>query len=448
LTYILILSMALPLPAQFGGGKPPPLAASSSWGFTLFPFSLVLIPLLMAWAVDYTSRPTDIEPKRRRHIDPVFVALGILVTTSLVSVTLNHADYRAASMWLWLTCLYAFARYRMPRIIGREQFAIALCWVLVGLALLSGVQVLTGRAVGAVATFFQHQVRTSQVYGGNGGGGLFKRVQGTFFSTDVFSMFLLYCSLWLLGVTRSVRGRLIGGGLALCGVLIALTFSRGVWGTSLVVVPLIMIVFVRRRLMSLSRLLGFLLVLLVVAGLAFVLAAGTIFARLSATQVSTSAQTRDTANQVAICLIEVRPLWGVGANAMVVQQHIGNCDRYGNDIRAHNIYLQDWAEQGIFVLLAYLAVGLLMAREAVRPRAVDDEGARAMRTSVLFIVFAWLFFMLVYATANDYNVMPVWILLGGYSLTMMDTSRKIVEPLGRAARFELSELRPPELAPV
>jgi hypothetical protein len=448
LTYVLILSMALPLPAQFGGSKPPPLAASSSWGFTFFPFSLVLIPLLMAWAVDYSSRPNDLERDRRRGIDPVFVALVCLLVLSLVSVIANHADYRAASMWMWLIGLYAFARYRMPRIVGRHQVAVALAWVVVGLALLIVAQVATGRPVGAVATFFQHEVRTAQVYGGKGGGALLKRVQGTFFSTDVFSMFLLYSALWFLGAARSVKARIVALALGLCGVLIALTFSRGVWGTSLLLVPLLMIVFVRRGQMRLSRLLGFLTVLVVVGGLAFVLAAGTIFARVSATQVSTSAQTRDTANKSAECIISVRPWLGVGYGAMVVKQNIGNCDRYGNDIRAHNIYLQDWAEQGIFVLLAYLAVGLLMAREAVRPRAVDDEGARAMRTSVLFIVFAWLFFMLVYATANDYNVMPVWILLGGYSLTMMDTSRKIVEPLGRAARFELSELRPPELAPV
>jgi O-antigen ligase len=261
-------------------------------------------------------------------------------------------------------------------------------------------------------------------------------------------MFLLYCSLWLLGVTRSVKVRLVSLGLGLCGVLIALTFSRGVWGTSLFVVPLIMIVFVRRRQMQLTRLLGFIMVLLVVGGLGFVLAAGTIFARVSATQVSTSAQTRDTANKSAQCIIEVRPLWGVGYDAMVVKQSVGNCDRYGNDIRAHDIYLQDWAEQGIFVLLSYLAVGLLMLREAVRKRVVDDDGARAMRTSVVFMVIAWLFFMLVYATANDYNVMPIWILLGGYSLTMLDTSRKMVEPLGRAAPFSLSSLRPPELTHV
>src|SRR5690242_1916138 len=122
--------MALPLPAQFGGAKPPPLAASSSWGFTFFPFSLVLIPLLMAWAVDYTSRPTDIEEGRRRHVDPVFLALVALLVFSVADCMLNHADYRASSMWFWLVGLYAFARYRMPRIVGREQVAVALCWVL------------------------------------------------------------------------------------------------------------------------------------------------------------------------------------------------------------------------------------------------------------------------------------------------------------------------------
>lgn len=446
LTYVLILSMALPLPAQFGGGKPPPLAASSSWGFTLFPFSLVLIPLLMAWVVDYTSRPTDIDPERRRGIDPVFVALVFLLTTSTVSAVLNHADYRAASMWLWLVGLYAFARYRMPRIIGREQLAVALCWVIAGLGLLSLAQIATGHPIGAVATFFQHQVRTAQVYGGKGGGGLFKRVQGTFFSTDVFSCFLLYSALWLLGVTRSVKLRPVAWTIGVCGVLIALTFSRGVWATSLVLIPAIMIVFVRRRQMLLTRVVAYFVTLIVVGGLAFVIAASTIFARVSATQVSSSAQTRDTANVSAICIIQVRPFWGVGYSAMVVKQNVGNCDRFGNDIRAHNIYLQDWAEQGIFVLVSYLAVGLLMAREAVRKRVADDEGARAMRTSVLFMVLAWLCFMLVYATANDYNTMPIWILLGGYSLTMLDTSRKMVEPLGRAAPLGLSSLRPPEYA--
>src|SRR5262245_39924962 len=201
--------MALPLPAQFGGPKPPPLANSSSWGFTFFPFSLVLIPLLMAWAVDYTSRPSDIEPERRRGIDPVLVAMVFLLAATTVSTVANHADYRHPSMWLWLIGLYGFARYRMPRIIGRRQFAIALCWVLGGLALLGFVQVVTGRPVGAVATFFQHQVRAAQVYGGKGKGGLLKRVQGTFFSTDVFAMFLLFCALWLIGVSRSVKVRAV-----------------------------------------------------------------------------------------------------------------------------------------------------------------------------------------------------------------------------------------------
>src|SRR5262249_2903330 len=154
------------------------------------------------------------------------------------------------------------------------------------------VQVATGRPVGAVATFFQHQVRAAQVYGGNGKGGLLKRVQGTFFSTDVFAMFLLFCALWLIGVTRSVKVRAVSTTMLVCGVLIALTFSRGVWLAALVTVSLLLITFVRRGLLRSTRVVAFFTVLVVVAGLAFVLAAGTVFARLSSQQVASSAQTR------------------------------------------------------------------------------------------------------------------------------------------------------------
>jgi O-Antigen ligase len=448
LTYVLILSMALPLPAQFGPPKPPPLAASSSWGITIFPFTLVLIPLMIAWAVDYCSRPNDIAPERRRGIDPVLIALLFLIGTALVSVIANHADFRHVSMWIWLFGLFAFARYRMPRIIGRSQFAVALCWVMVLLALVSAAQFVTGRPVGAVATFFQHQVRSAQVYSGNGGGGLLKRVQGTFFSTDVFAMFLLYVVLWLIGVTRSVKSRFLVLTMLGSGVLIALTFSRGVWGATVLTVSLIMIVFIRRRQLKLSRLVALGVVGVAVIAVAFILAASTIFARLSATQVSTSAQTRDTATQVGICLLEHRPWLGVGYGAMVVKQNIDNCNPNGNAIRSHNIYVQDWAEQGIFTLLSYLAVGFTMLWEALRKRRVDDAGNKAMRIAVAFGILAWLLFMIVYATANDYNVMPIWILLGGYSLTLLDTSRKIVEPLGGLAPLDFGLPPRRELVPV
>jgi O-antigen ligase len=222
-----------------------------------------------------------------------------------------------------------------------------------------------------------------------------------------------------------------------------------VWLATLLTVPLIMIVFIRRRQLALSRLITLGFALFFAVALAFVFAAGTIFARVSASQVSRSAQTRDNATQVAICLAEHRPWLGVGYGAMVPRQNqIDDCNPNANDIRAHNIYVQDWAEQGIFTLLAYLAVGFTMLWEAVRRRRVDDPGNRAMRTAVAFSILAWLIFMGVYATANDFNVMPIWILLGGYSLTMLDTSRTIVEPLGGFVPLDVVPPSRRELAPV
>jgi O-antigen ligase len=448
LTYVLIVSMALPLPGQFGPPKPPTGAGSSSWGITIFPFTLVLIPLMIAWAVDYCSRPTDVPLDRSRGTDPVLVALLCLVGAATLSVIATHADWRHASMWLWLVVLFAFARYRMPRIIGRSQVAVALCCVMGALLLISVLQLVTGRPVGAVATFFQHEVRSAQVFSGKGGGSLLKRVQGTFFSTDVFAMFLLYVVLWLVGVTRTVKNRFVVLMMLASGVLIATTFARGVWIATLLTVPLIMIVFIRRRQLALSRLIMLTSALVLAIAVAVVFAAGTIFARLSSSQLASSAQTRDNATQVAVCLLEHRPFFGVGYGAMALRQEIGGCNPKGNDIRAHNIYVQDWAEQGIFTLLAYLAVGFTMLSEALRRRRVDDPGNRAMRTALAFSILAWLLFMGLYATANDFNVMPIWILLGGYSLTLLDTSRKIVEPLGGLAPLEVVPLRSRELAPV
>ena len=119
------------------------------------------------------------------------------------------------------------------------------------------------------------------------------------------------------------------------------------------------------------------MVLFVAVALAFVLAAGTIFARLSQTQVATSAQTRDTATQVGDLPRRASAAVRRRLRRDGRPQNIGNCNPNGNDIRAHNIYVQDWAEQGIFTLLAYLAVGLTMLWEAVRRRKVDDPGNRA-----------------------------------------------------------------------
>jgi O-antigen ligase len=181
----------------------------------------------------------------------------------------------------------------------------------------------------------------------------------------------------------------------------------------------------------------------------FVFAAATLFARLSTSQVSTSAQTRDTATQVALCVGLHRPLFGIGYSAQAIRENnVGDCNSRGNDIRAHNIYAQVFAEQGIFTLIAYLAVGFTMLWEAVRRRRTDDPGSRAMRTALAFSILAWLIFMGVYATANDFNVMPVWLLLGGYSLTLLDTSHKIVEPLGGLAPLDVAPPRRRELAPV
>lgn len=427
LTYVLVASMAMPLPGQFGPPKAPPYALAKSWGITVFPFSLVLIPLLIAWACDSISRPNTVPGGRRRGLDPVLIATFCFIAFALASCILNKADYRMFCLYGWLFALFAFARYRMPKIIGRERLAVALGWTIVGLALISAAQFKTGTAVGALAQYFQHQVLQAQVYSGTGGGGLLKRVQGTFFSTDEFAEFLLIVLLFFAAVTRTIKNNFVVACMLITGILIAPTFSRGVWGSTAALIPLMMIVFIRRRQLKRSRLIALGITGVLVLGVAFLFAASTIFARLSATQVSTAAQTRDTAASVGICVLEHKPLFGVGYFQFVELSTEINCNAANNQIRPHNIPIQIWAEQGIFALLAYLSIGATILWEATRKRRLDDRDTRTLRIGVIFMVLAWILFMSVYATADDYSVMPIWFFLTGYCLTLLDTRDRVVD---------------------
>jgi O-antigen ligase len=419
--------MAMPLPGQFGPPKAPAYALAKSWGFTIFPFSLVLIPLLIAWACDYVSRPSPVPRERRRGADPVFISILFFMGFALASCILNHADYRMFCLYGWLLALFAFARYRMPQIMGRERLAVALSWVMVGLALICAAQFKTGTAVGALAQYFQHNVLQAQVYSGTGGGGLVKRVQGTFFSTDEFAQFLVIVLLFFAAVTRLIKNNFVVLCMIGTGILIGPTFSRGGWGITAALIPLMMIVFIRRGQLRRSRLIALSVTGVLVLGVAFLFAASTIFARLSATQVSTAAQTRDTAANVGICVLEHKPLFGVGYFNFVYTSTNINCNPQNNQIRPHNIPIQIWAEQGLFALLSYLAIGGAILWEATRRRRSEDPGARVLRVGVVFMVIAWILFMLVYATADDYSVMPIWFFLTGYSLTLLDTRDRIVE---------------------
>ena len=185
---------------------------------------------MIAWAVDYCSRPTDIAAERRRGIDPVLIALLCLVGAATVSVIATHADWRHVSMWVWLIGLFVFARYRMPRIIGRRQIAVALggSW--------SGSRSCPRRSSSPAGRSARSRRSSStrcarrRCTRARAAAASLKRVQGTFFSTDVFAMFLLYVVLWLVAVTRTVKSRFVMFAMLGSGVLIALTFSRGVLG--------------------------------------------------------------------------------------------------------------------------------------------------------------------------------------------------------------------------
>ena len=101
-------------------------------------------------------------------------------------------------------------------------------------------------------------------------------------------------------------------------------------------------------------------------------------------------------------------LFGVGYG-----QFVDQAERLGvyTPLRPHNIYLQVLAEQGVIVLVTFVWVVLaLLAPQGQRLAPGRSVLVAACGASML----AWMAFMLVYETANEYGFLPVLVFLIGY----------------------------------
>jgi len=133
-------------------------------------------------------------------------------------------------------------------------------------------------------------------------------------------------------------------------------------------------------------------------------------ARLQADQGSAAA--RSTASDAALEVVQHAPLSGI-LFGVGYGQFIEQAARLGvyTPLRPHNIYLQVLAEQGVIVLVAFVCVILaLLARQGQRLA----PGRSVLAVACVASVLAWVAFMLVYETANEYALLPVLVFLVGY----------------------------------
>ena len=395
LAYVLIAASAAPLPFQ-----PVP------WGFTLFPFALVLFPLLSLWLAERSVRGTVGHPAAVR-IDGVLVAMLLLAFSLAVSATASGGGWRPFFLWLYLSALYAFARYRLPRLIPVERLAQLLIALIVVMAGICAVQFLTLSTFGALATYFPGgEAQNARVLGVNG----LKRVQGPFYGTNILAQWLTFASLWLIAATRAIRVRGVFVAMVLSSGMVLLTFSRGSW----LIVPLatasLVALLYRTGLLPASRIPVLVLVSLLVLGLGAQFAPASWFERFRADRGST--RERNDAMRAGVAVIHARPAFGSGYGRFVdVAFDLG----YVADLRPHNVFVQVFAEHGVLPLATYALLLGAIFREA-RRRSKCIDATRALGLAVLVAVIVWIAFMLFYETANDYAVTPIIFLLFGYSL--------------------------------
>ncbi|MGH3926049.1 MAG: hypothetical protein ACRDTT_24850, partial [Pseudonocardiaceae bacterium] len=196
LTILLIATVAIPLPWNV-----------ASWGLTLFPFTLVLLPLLFGW---FLRRMLG--AGRAGHggqgVDRVLVALLFFTAAAAVSALVNGASLRHAFLWLYLAGLFAFARYRLPRLLGLDTVIRVVCMVLLVVAAVCLVQFVTSSSFGVLYKYFPDpNEKLGQVY--PTGGGTLKRVQGPFFGSNILAQFMTYSLVWLVATSRARRSPLV-----------------------------------------------------------------------------------------------------------------------------------------------------------------------------------------------------------------------------------------------
>lgn len=410
LAVAVIVSVALPLPAALGGG------------ITVFPFTVALVPVLAIWfvqaCVGQSRRVTD-----RRGLDPVVVAMLCFAAAAWWSAYATGSSMRHACLWFSLTGLFAFARYRLPVLLAPSAVRRTVVAVVLVVGLVCLVQFATGSSLGALYRYFPDpNEKLGQVH--TGGTGILKRVQGPFYGSNINGQFMTYALVWLVATVHVERRRTTAGtvAVAVAAVAIVLTFSRGNWVIAPMAVLVVTMALARFRVVSYDRLVRVVFAAVCAALVLAVSVPESWLSRFDPSQVSESSANRLVPFDVALEVIQREPLFGVGY-ANFVEGAAG----FGLEAqdRPHNTYVQVFAEQGIVAEVAFFSMVALLLAEPYRLRRRGRRAPPGSRAAVacIAITLAWLAYMLVYATANDYAVTPIIVLLCGYSLASAADAR-------------------------
>jgi O-antigen ligase len=214
------------------------------------------------------------------------------------------------------------------------------------------------------------------------------RVYSMFENPNAFGeilVLLIPLAVGLMFASRSWGGRILGLlGAGLGSIALVMTYSRAGW-IGLAVAALLFIFLWKKQLLPVVILLG-------IVAIPFL--PDTVFQRiLTIFNLSdTSTSSRFPLYEAALRLLRLRPLQGAGLGIDAVRSAVTDLNLYHGVspfVHSHNIYLQVWAETGIFGLLALLGtVGWTLKRGA--KTVLRQMGSSSVRMLVAGSVSALL----------------------------------------------------------
>jgi hypothetical protein len=391
---VLLFSLILPLPWQ-----------PNTWGFTIFPFVLVLLPLLAMWMLERSS-----PGGRHRARTKVKISYGCIVwaavfcgALALLSAVSNSASTRYAFLFLYLAGLAAFCLVRLPMILDLKEICVALMIDVLIVGTLSLVQFISHSAIGALAQYFQPEpIQNSLAYLSDGA--TLKRVQGTFSGAAILAQWLTYVSIFLFGYWCSARSRFVLFPLLVCLGTLVLTFTRSAWSMTILGCAVLAWSLVTRRILRFERFLAIVGAVLVGIIVLFAFAPSTWTGRLVGGTVSGDLSQRNALTEGGITVALHYPALGVGYLRFLERSPDV---RVHEPERPHNVFVQIAAEQGVLVLAAFLtffaSLAVAIGRSVGRPRWLRSCGG--------VLLGVWFAFMFVFDIASDYALLPTIVVL-------------------------------------
>lgn len=385
------------------------------------PLLLVTITLSLAWTTGTFSFFPFMLPLlllffgNRYRLDLVAFAFLLVAAVATASAALTGASFGYAMLWTGLAGLYLVTRHRLPDVASERFIARALASVVVVVCLIAIYQFATSTTLGSPYGIYSESMRLGFVAAGDT---LIKRPVGLFHNSNILGQWLVFSTLLLLPLLRVMSRRWrFAVGLVVAAVL-AITFSRVVWGVAVIAGAALLLRWTFRHPLRVAALcIGTSLVGLYLLFFgAPELPTGVVPDRFGIDATEGNLAERQALTGDAIAVVSEHPLAGVG-----YLQYVGDTFAGVENLRPHNVFIQVAAEQGIFTAaalgLAVWVVALTCWRSALLHRGDVWLGGALASLPV-----AWLAFMLVYSSAADYAVMPVFVTALGYLLALADES--------------------------